>query len=68
MTLTPNLTDLDRRVLDAVKQPRRTSEVCTVIYGRADSEGAWSEVDEILRGLAHLGCVARRRGGWWQAT
>jgi hypothetical protein len=82
MALTPELTPLDRRVLEAVKdgpsQPRGIAQGLV----RPPASGDWAlwssywaaverqkpEVVAILRGLEHLGLVKRKAGDWWVAT
>jgi DNA-binding Lrp family transcriptional regulator len=72
MALTPNLTPLDRRVLEAVQvQPRHGTVAVAARLNRG--KGPWEKtpeqtVHEILRGLEHLGLVKRKAGGWWVAT
>jgi hypothetical protein len=74
MALTPNLTPLDRRVLEAVRRPARAASVTWGIYGASRQEfdrvdpARLDEVVAILRGLEHLGLVKRKAGGWWVAT
>lgn len=72
MSLLPELTSIDRRVLAAVRKPAQVGMAWVrVNEGRAHWHSAWlrrDEVEGILRGLEHLGYVRRKRGGWWQAT
>lgn len=61
--MTPELTHLDRRVLDAVPYGRngpgkRGSQIAKRL--RVDA----IECRRVLRGLEHLGHV-RQTGGWW---
>lgn len=81
MALTPDLTPLDRRVLEAVQTPMQPFYIASGLV-RPPSGGdaaVWDryfaaverqkpEVVAILRGLEHLGLVKRKAGGWWVAT
>lgn len=71
MSLSPELTPLDRRVLEAVKrQPRRVRDVAEQANKRRPGWDTVSDrdIEAILRGLEHLGHVTRTRNGWWRAT
>lgn len=77
MSLAPELTALDRRILEAVRRPRRAVDVAheRVFSGRDEwaglagvDGGVLEETVAILRGLEHLGYVRRTANGWWQAT
>jgi hypothetical protein len=61
MTLVPELTKLDRRVLASV--PRLVGvRAYAIVEKFADGQAA-----DILSGLEHLGYVAQRNG-WWRRT
>ena len=68
----PELTPLDRRVLEAVQRPAQVGMAWTrANEGRAHWHSTWlkrEEIDGILRGLEHFGLVERKGGGWWVAT
>lgn len=63
MTLAPELTALDRRVLAMIDRPvgLRLREIARRV--RQPQDHVW----QILRGLEHLR-LATGRGGWWRAT
>lgn len=65
--LSPRLTALDRRVLDAlpVCAPGwRARSVYGVLRTRYRIRDSLEDIEGILRGFEHLG-QARQRGGWW---
>lgn len=72
--LTPRLTRLDERVLDALPTDGRSVRVGQLVEALNAGTDPWSssrtsadEVRAILRGFEHLG-RATGRGGWWRAV
>jgi predicted transcriptional regulator len=61
MSIENYLTSLDRRVLDAIRQPARIRAVAIRVGARED------EVRLILRGLKHFG-LAEMHDGRWRVT
>jgi DNA-binding Lrp family transcriptional regulator len=62
MALSPELTDLDKRVLgNVVEHPKR--RVSSIAHrARLSIPDTWNT----LRGLEHLGLVQSNKGWWWK--